>query len=81
MSNVLTFPQSRTLAQVLAELMLAEGELKRLTGNILGRDPTDAEDVLWSDLEDLIWLKRDEAKVLIASATGVSWDQIQEADL
>lgn len=84
MSNVLTFPQSRTLAQVLAELMLAEAELKRLDASLgvpRKRDPTDAEDARWSQLADTIWLRRDEAKAMIEAATGVSWSAIESANL
>lgn len=79
--KVIPFPQARTLAQVLAELMLAEAELSRLSASILGRDPTEEEDARWSQLDDTIWLRRDEAKAMIEAATGVSWSSIEAASL
>ena len=81
MSNVIAFPQSRTLAQVLAELMLADAELKRLDALIGKDEPTREEDARWSELEDTIWLRRDEAKAMIEAATGVSWSAIEGANL
>jgi hypothetical protein len=81
MSNVIAFPQTRTLAQVLAELMLAEGELRRLDALVGDADPSREEDARWSDLEDTIWLRRDEAKAMIEAATGVSWAAIEGANL
>lgn len=81
MSNVLTFPQARTLAQVLAELMLAEAELKRLDAAISRCDPTEQEEARYSHLDDTIWLRRDEAKAMIEAATGVSWSAIEGANL
>jgi hypothetical protein len=80
-STVLAFPQSRTLAQVLAELMLAEAELKRLMDRPGPYDLTKAEDARWSQLEDTIYLRRDEAKAMIEAATGVSWSAIEGAGL
>lgn len=81
MTNVIAFPQTRTLAQVLAELMLAEAEVKRLDASIGGREPTREEDARWTELEDTIWLRRDEAKAMVEAATGVSWTQIEGANL
>ena len=81
MNNILTFPQTRTLAQVLAELMLAEGELKRLDALVGSADPTPDQDARWSQLDDTIYLRRDEAKAMIEAATGVSWAAIEGADL
>jgi hypothetical protein len=78
--TVIPFPRQRTLAQVLAELMLAEAELSRLEKSICG-DPSPDEDRRWSELEDAIWLRRDEAKALIEAATGVAWSQIEGANL
>lgn len=78
MSNVIKFPAHRTLAHVLAELMLAEGELKRL--RLIPADAmTPAQEARWTSLEDVTWLRRDEARAMIEAATGVSWDSIQEA--
>lgn len=79
MTNVVAFPQTRTLAQVLAELMLAEGELTRMQSR--GASVSAAEDARWTELEDTIWLRRDEAKAMIEAATGVSWDAIEGANL
>lgn len=81
MSNVIAFPQSRTLAQVLAELMLAEAELKRLDATVGYDEPTREEEARWTDLEDTIWLRKDEAKALIEAATGVAWSSIEAANL
>lgn len=81
MSNVLKLPQQRTLALVLAEKMLAEGELTRLDSRLRERDPTPEEDARWSQLEDTIWLRRDEARAMIEAATGVPWAQIEGANL
>jgi hypothetical protein len=81
MSNVLTFAVQRTLAQVLAELMLAEAELKRLMDRPSPYDLTKAEDARWSQLEDTIYLRRDEAKAMIEAATGVAWSAIEGASL
>lgn len=81
MSNVIPIRATRTLAQVLAELMLAEGEEKRLDLACRDRDPTPAEDARWTQLEDTIWLRRDEAKAMIEAATGVSWAAIEGANL
>ena len=81
MAKILKFPAQRTLSQILAELMLAEGELDRLDLSTMNRALTDAEDARWTALEDQIWLRRDEAKALIEAQTGVSWDQIQAANL
>lgn len=81
MSNVLTFPQTRTLAQILAELMLAEAELKRLDASIARADPTEQEEARYAHLSDTIWLRRDEAKAMIEAATGVSWAAIEGANL
>jgi hypothetical protein len=76
--TVLTFPQTRSLAQVLAELMLAEGELKRL--RLIPADQmTVPEEYRWSHLEDVTWLRRDEARAMIEAATGCKWADIQEA--
>lgn len=79
--SVIPFPKQRTLAQVLAELMLAEAELSRLDKSIGALDPSPEEDRRWSVLEDTIWLRRDEAKALIEAATGVPWSQIEGANL
>jgi hypothetical protein len=79
MSNVIAFPQSRTLAQVLAELMLAEAELARMQSR--GASVSAAEDARWTELEDMVWLRRDEAKAMIEAATGVSWSAIEGANL
>lgn len=79
--NVIAFPQTRTLAQVLAELMLAQGELERISAKTRFRDPTEREDARWTQLEDTIWLRRDEAKAMIEAQTGVSWDAIEGANL
>lgn len=81
MTNVLHFPAQRTLAQVLAELMLAQAELSRLQSDTHGRALTDAEDARWSKLEDTVWLRRDEARAMIEQATGVSLAQIEAASL
>lgn len=74
-------PKHRPLSVVLAELMLAEGELKRLQNRPGSMDLTRTEDARWTQLEDTIWLRRDEAKALIEAATGVSWDAIESAGL
>lgn len=81
MTNILPFPTQRTLAQVLAELMLAEGELKRLDALVGGGDPSPEQDARWSKLEDQIWLRRDEAKAIIEQSLGVSWAQLEGANL
>jgi hypothetical protein len=80
-NNVVAFPQTRTLAQVLAELMLAEGELRLLDRIVGSDDPSPVEDARWTQLEDTIWLRRDEAKAMIEAATGVSWSSIEGANL
>jgi hypothetical protein len=80
-SNIVPFPKARTLAQVLAELMLAEAELKRLMFRENGLALTPEQEARWSQLEDTIWLRRDEAKAMIADATGVPWDAIESASL
>ena len=77
-ATVLTFPPQRTLAQVLAELMLAEGELKRLR-IIPAEHMTPAQEARWTDLEDVTWLRRDEARAMIEAATGCKWTDIYEA--
>jgi hypothetical protein len=71
----------RALAQVLAELMLAEAELERLDMSLAGNEPNDLQDLIWSRLADTIWLRRDEAKAMIAAATGVPWSSIEGANL
>lgn len=71
----------RPLSVVLAELMLAQGELKRIQDRAEGRGLTEIEDARWTQLEDTVWLRRDEAKAVIEAATGVSWDNIEEASL
>lgn len=81
MANIIAFPQSRTLAQVLAELMLARAERDRLFGQVAGRDPTVFEDAHITDLEDRIWLREDEARAMIEAATSVPWTAIQGANL
>ncbi|MES2752841.1 MAG: hypothetical protein V4661_15850 [Pseudomonadota bacterium] len=81
MAEILPFPQHRSLAQVLAELMLADAELKRLDGTIGDGGATPAQDARWAHLEDTIWLRRDEAKAMIETATGVSWSNIEGANL
>lgn len=81
MSNVIAFPQPRTLAQVLAELILAEAELKRLDATVGDDEPTREEEARWTDLEDTIWLRKDEAKALIEATTGVAWSSIEAANL
>ena len=79
--NVIPFPHQRTLAQVLAELLLAEAELKSLSTLLRGSEPTEEQDARWSELEDTIWLRRDEAKAMIEAAAGVSWSAIEGANL
>ena len=79
MTNVLKFPATRTLSQILAELMLAQGELDRLDLTTMNRALTDEEDERWSRLEDTIHDRRNEAKLHIADATGVPWDAIEAA--
>lgn len=71
----------RPLPLVLAELMLAEGELTRLDARLGAADPSEIEEAAWSKLEDTIWLRRDEAKAIIEAATGVPWAQIEGANL
>lgn len=71
---------SRSLALLLAELMLAQAQLKVLQNTIKG-EPTREQDARWTELEDTIWLRRDEAKAAIKSATGVDWSDIESADL
>lgn len=78
--NILPFPTTRTLAQILAELMLAEGELQRLRC-IRSGTLTPDEDARWSKLEDTIYLRRDEAKAMIEQLTGISWSQLEGANL
>lgn len=72
---------ARTLARVLAELMLAEAELARIDKLIGSGLPSPDEEARWNNLEDTIWLRRDEAKALIEAATGVPWAQIEGANL
>ena len=81
MTNVIRFPQTRSLTFVLAELMLARGERDRIYDSLNGREPTREEDARLTELDDKIWLREDEARALIASATGVSFDAIQAANL
>lgn len=69
----------RSLAHVLLELGVADRELDGLMN--LFRELTDAEDARWTYLEDTIWLRKDEAKTMIEAATGVSWAQIEGANL
>jgi hypothetical protein len=79
--NIVQLHPIRTLSQILAELMLAEAELKRLMFRENGLALTDEQDARWSQLEGTIWLRRDEAKAMIADATGVPWDAIEAASL
>lgn len=77
--KILPFPKQRPLSVVLAELILCRAELNLLSSRAARRDPTEAEDARWTQLEDTIDARRVEAKALIAEATGVSWDAIEEA--
>jgi hypothetical protein len=81
MNNILPFPQTRTLTQVLAELMLAEGELQRLMARPGDYELSPIEDARWTELEDEISARRDEAWAIIEAATGVSRATIEGANL
>lgn len=70
----------RELVFVLAELALAECKLSKLR-DIRGRDLTDAEDRLWSDLENIISARKAEARAIIERQCGVPWSAIQGAEL
>ena len=74
--TVHTFPKTRPLSVVIAELMLAKAEQQRFYN--LRRDPTESEDKRISQVDDIIWLRTDEAKALIETLTGVSWDNLYE---
>jgi hypothetical protein len=77
--QILPFPQTRTLTQVLAELMLAEGELQRLMARPGDYELSPIEDARWTELEGIIWLRRDEAWAIIESATGCERAVIERA--
>lgn len=70
----------RELVFVLAELALAECKLSKLR-DIRGRDLTDAEDRLWSDLENVISARKAEARSIIERQCGVPWSSIEAAEL
>ena len=65
----------RTNAHVLADILIAEGELSRLR-LIAGRELTPWEDARWSDLEDTISECRDELRAMIEQQTGLDWDAL-----
>lgn len=71
----------RALVFVLAELALAQCKLDRLRETVSGRTPTREEDALWTEYEDTIWLRKDEARSIIERQTGVAWSSISGADL
>lgn len=79
--TVIPFPKQRPLAQVLAELLLAEAELARLRDRPGNLDLTPEQDARWDALEDGIDRCKAEARALIEAATGVSWSAIESASL
>jgi hypothetical protein len=79
--NVLPFPKQRQLSAVLAELLLAEGELQKLMARPGDFELSPIEDARWTELEEVISARRDEAWAIIESATGCSKAAIEGANL
>ena len=74
--TVHTFPKTRPLSVVIAEMMLAKSVRRRFYA--LDRDFTDDEERRSSLLDETIQRGTDEAKELIETLTGVSWDNLYE---
>ena len=69
----------RTNAHVLADILIAQGELSRLQLAARDREPTAYEDSRWSVAEDQIETCRAELRAMVARDTGIDCDALLAA--
>lgn len=80
MNNITILQQPRTLAHVLIEVATMDDALRAAERRwYCTRDDADSDKA--ASLDDHVFALKDEAKAMIAAATGVSWEAIEGANL